>query len=391
MKLKNTFSIRNLTVYLLVLSLGFVCVGCSSKTDKEEAARLRRENDELKKTLAGAIEEKEEIQRRYDGLKKALTEAVGEKVKIQNRYDGLKSTLAGAIKEKEQIQSRYDGLKKNLAGAAKIKEEIQRRNDGLKKGPVGAAKEKEQTQKRNDEQQRAVAESVEDELRAERIYRDKHKVDALIAEFDSAVSSEKRIELIKALKKLSFELDPRMTDLVQKALDNPDPEVGRAAIELLEDYDTPADVLPLIEQALNSADTQTRIEALSSLSSVDDPQAGNLLAQALSDTSIDIRAAALEAVEWHENDSIQLDVMKEGIASEYDDVKYEVASALEDRSDHSAVDILIEALKDNDPDFRQEVNSSLDFMIDRKFETYGEALIWWNDNKDNYDEELFLK
>jgi len=64
---------------------------------------------------------------------------------------------------------------------------------------------------------------------------------------------------------------------------------------------------------------------------------------------------------------------------------------LEDRSDHSAVDILIEGLKDNDPDFREEVNASLDFLIDKEFKTYQEAQAWWNANKDNYDEDLFPK
>lgn len=319
MKLQNRFSIRNLTVYLLVLSLGFVCVGCSSKTDeekKEEKAPPSAAPSEYMQIPSE--EEAEQLKQEDDELKGAMTEVIG---------------------EKEQIASQSSDDKK------------------------------EQKEKR---------------------YEDEDTIDSIIAHFDLVVSAEEKIKLIKLLSELSIRQDPSMISFVQKALDSPYPEVGRAAIGLLEDYDTP-DILPVIEQALNSGDEQTGMEALSCLSGVNDPQAGELLAQALSDTSIDIRVAALKAVEWHEDDRIKLSVMGEGIASEYDDVKYEVASMLEDRSDHSAVDILIEGLKDNDPDFREEVNASLDFLIDKEFGTYQEAQAWWNANKDNYDEELFPK
>ena len=125
------------------------------------------------------------------------------------------------------------------------------------------------------------------------------------------------------------------------------------------------------------------------LSGIDDPQTVELLAQALSDTSKNVRSAALEVAEGH-GDNIKLGVMEEGIGSPYDDVKYEIVSLLEDRSDHIAVEVLIEGLKDTDPDFREEVNAALDFLIDEEFETYEEAEAWWIENKDNYDDELFL-
>ena len=38
-----------------------------------------------------------------------------------------------------------------------------------------------------------------------------------------------------------------------------------------------------------------------------------------------------------------------------------------------------------------EINETLNFLINHEFETYDEAITWWNKNKNNYDEELFEK
>jgi hypothetical protein len=66
---------------------------------------------------------------------------------------------------------------------------------------------------------------------------------------------------------------------------------------------------------------------------------------------------------------------------------------LEDRSDHKAVDILIEGLKDANPDFREQVNTSLSNLLDldQEFKTYKEAKDWWSKNQNKYDAELSLK
>ncbi|MHC4532268.1 MAG: hypothetical protein ACYSXD_12020, partial [Planctomycetota bacterium] len=65
------------------------------------------------------------------------------------------------------------------------------------------------------------------------------------------------------------------------------------------------------------------------------------------------------------------------------------ASTLEDRSDHAAVDVLIEGLKSQDPDFREEINEVLDFLIEEEFDNYEEALYWWDQNRDKFDDEVF--
>jgi HEAT repeat protein len=263
---------------------------------------------------------------------------------------------------------------------------------GEKKAETSASSRKEvkQLKRKNNKLKKAAAKTVQGKERRVRVgsQLDKDKVSAIIAEFDSPISAERKIELIKSLSKVISADELSVISVVQKSLDDSNPEVGRAAITLLEDYETP-EILPVVERALNSKDEQTRIAALTPLSGIDDPQVSNLIIQALSDTSEDVRTAALEAVDEQE-DPINLSVMKKGISSPYKDVKSTVVSSLENRGDHIALEILIEGLKDTDATFREDINETLDFLIDKQFKTYKEARAWWLKNKNNYDENLFL-
>ena len=83
--------------------------------------------------------------------------------------------------------------------------------------------------------------------------------------------------------------------------------------------------------------------------------------------------------------------MEKGIVSPYNDVKYNTAYMLQDRSDHRGLEVLFVGLKDSNPQFREEINEILNFLVNKEFESYDEATTWWNENKSNYDEELFEK
>ncbi|MCJ7778055.1 MAG: HEAT repeat domain-containing protein, partial [Sedimentisphaerales bacterium] len=174
--------------------------------------------------------------------------------------------------------------------------------------------------------------------------------------------------------------------VVQKALEQPEPEVGRAAIKLLDNYISP-DILPVIEQALKSADEQIRVLALNSLSTVNDPKVAVLLTQALNDKSKEVRSNALEVTEEHDSVPIRISVLERAITSTYNDVKYEAVSMLQDVSGNNTVEILIEGLKDNDPKFREAINESLNSLIKKRFRTYEEAQTWWRLNKDQFNKD----
>jgi hypothetical protein len=327
MKLIKRMLIKRLLIYKIapygiVFSLCFVCIGCSSKTDKE---------NKNKKPPSQAVSKKQ--------VKHVQTPLREEAKLVEQKTDDLNKPSVKAIDRKKKIRSKLL--------PAREKPSIRHPRNKNK---------------------------------------DRDEVNAVIAEYRSANSVERKIELIESLSLLNIEQNPAVITIVQETLDDPNRELGRAAIELLSDYNTP-DILPVIAKALTVADDETRVNALTLLRDSDDPQAGLLLIQALDDPSEDVRTEALEAV-GEQGDPIKLSIMEKGISSPYTDVKNTVIPMLEERGDHRAVEILIEGLKDSDPAFREKVNEALNFLVDEEFKTYEEAQQWWATNKSNFDDEL---
>jgi len=289
-----------------------------------------------------------------------------------SKNNGEEKAKPSSEEEIELLKQENDKLKTTVARLLIYREEVKRlkqKNDELKKASADVLLGKKQREKTGSRL-------------------DTDKVEAIVAEFQSQVSAERKIELIKSLAEAAPVDERYVISVVQKALDDSNPEVGRAAITLLEDYEVP-EILPVVEKALNSQDERVRIAALMPLSNINDPQVAGLLGRALNDTFEEVRSAALIAAQ-EQDGSIMLDVMEKGIMSPYNDVKYTVASILQDRSDHIAFEILIEGLKSTDTVFREEVSEVLDFLVDRRFSSYEEARAWWLENKDNYDENLFI-
>lgn len=381
MKIRGGMKVRggslpyNFIAYLFVLILVLTCIGLYISHDKSK-------NDEAKKddeTPSSVTSERdtESIRQEDENLKKALAKAPEEKSDEAKKDDETHSSVTSE-RDLDRLRQEIENLKKALAKA----------NEALS----STTPERDLESIRQEDEKKISSESSNDKKEQRIIpYEGKSAVDRIIAGFNSATDSERKIELIESLGQLSFGQDPRVVSVIEEALTDADPEVGRAAMGLLKDYKTIEDeIFSVAEQALESQDEQIRIEALESISGANNSDAAALLAQSLNDPSQNVRATALEMVE-ELTDDLKLEIMEKGIYSPHEEVKYAVASMLEDKHDHSAVEILIEGLKDSDPDFVEEVNLSLDFMIDREFTSYDEAKTWWNKNKNNYDVELFLK
>ena len=167
-----------------------------------------------------------------------------------------------------------------------------------------------------------------------------------------------------------------------------DANVALAGIELLQGYESP-EVLPAIADAMAHPNEDVRQTALNLLLDVNDPQAGDLLVTALSDESEDIRDAALDITEY-KDEQIRFRVLETGISSPYGDTKEKSVFMLEYMGGRHAVDILIEALRDKDAEFREKVGSAISMLLDKEFESYKEAKTWWEKNRDRYDEDLSL-
>jgi outer membrane murein-binding lipoprotein Lpp len=373
MKTKKTL-LSDLIIYSIILSFCFVLVGCSPKSDKDEIARQAALIESLQKDI-------EMLRANIKGLKQSPAETPAEikqqadiKLHSKEKQPGdpnelLKEILSGIIakKEKQSVSELYN----------KKIQRLQKENNELRKLLSEAiAKAKGNG---------LAALSVSD--RKEFNKQAKERAKAVIAEFDSEISRRGKIELIDSLSELAQAQALPVIDVVRKALADPDPKVGRAALKLIKNYETP-EIIPIISQAIKSRDEQTRIDALAPLANIDNPQVVDLLVEALDDTSEEVRSVALEAAQ-EQGDDIQLNVLEKGIVSSHKDVKSEALSLLEDRSDHASIEIIVTGLLDEDLKFREEVNSVLDFMIDQEFENYETAIDWWDENKHKYDEDLF--
>ena len=179
--------------------------------------------------------------------------------------------------------------------------------------------------------------------------------------------------------------------MVYKVLDDNDVEVRTAAMEMLamKELDDP-NVIYVAAKALKDSEPQIRQSAVEACTAVTDPTVGNVLNEAIKDSSEEVRTAAIQVADQKEP-SVRLSVLKEGIASQYEDVKENAVSSLIDASSPAAMDILITGLKDANPDFHDSVKSAINFLVSQEFDTYDQAIKWWNANRNKYDDELTEK
>jgi len=213
------------------------------------------------------------------------------------------------------------------------------------------------------------------------------EVDSIAQQLKGMTIPEDKIELIDQLQDMD---DPAVTALVNSLLDDSDADVRLAALELLEDK-TKGDIAACLDKALDDPDDAVREYAATLVDGIKDKDASEmLLAKALEDSSENVREAGFDVIVDKTND-VQEAVFAQSIHSPYQETKETTADAILDISSHSSINILFEGLKDPDPDFVEYINSKIDYLFAKEFDSYDDAVKWWNENKDNYDEELFDK
>jgi len=207
---------------------------------------------------------------------------------------------------------------------------------------------------------------------------------------ESLKSAEEKIDFIT---EYADEHPESAAVMVYNVLDDNDVEVRTAAMELLamEESNDP-NVVYVAAKALKDSEVQIRQSALEACASVTDPMVGSVLVSALADQSEDVRTAAIQVADQKEP-AIRLSVLKAGITSHYEDVREGAVSSLIDVSSPAGVDILIEGLKNPNPEFREPFKDALDFLlpIEEELETYSQYKKWWNANRNKFDDELTEK
>jgi hypothetical protein len=214
-----------------------------------------------------------------------------------------------------------------------------------------------------------------------------------------AETKEMNLEQLSALKTSDEKLEwipefaeahpEAITAMVEKALGDGDVDVRSTAMQVIIDNEVPNAVGP-VSKALKDKEEQVRQQAVEACEYIDDKQAAPLLSEAINDTSEDVRAAAFMVADQKDADT-KAALYKAGITSTYEDVKDATVSGLVDMSSPKAVDILLEGLKDSNPDVRENVSSSLSFLIGQEFENYNDAKKWWDKNRNRFDDELVEK
>jgi hypothetical protein len=79
------------------------------------------------------------------------------------------------------------------------------------------------------------------------------------------------------------------------------------------------------------------------------------------------------------------------MTSQHTDVRAGAATELMHTASQAAVDILITGLNDPDPELHNTIRSILNFKIGQEFDTYEQAIQWWNANRSLYNDDLTLK
>ena len=207
-----------------------------------------------------------------------------------------------------------------------------------------------------------------------------------LEQFSALKTSDEKVEWISEFADARPEA---ITAMAEKALGDSDVEVRSAAMEAIIDNEVPNAVGP-VSKALKDKEEQVRQQAVEACEYIDDKQAAPILTVAINDESEDVRSAVFMVADQKDADT-KAGLYKAGITSSYEDVKEATITGLVDMSTPKAVDILLEGLKDSNPDVRENVSSSLSFLIGQEFEKYNDAKKWWDKNRNRFDEELVEK
>ena len=201
--------------------------------------------------------------------------------------------------------------------------------------------------------------------------------------FRNCSSKDEKIDMLDSLTLIT---DRRVLDVIGEAMKDPDKDVRLAAVTLLEDFTT-NDAVPLLAKALEDKNEEIRLSAINSLDGIETPEAAKVLAKCLSDSSEEVRDAAFSSISSR-GPEVKEPVAAEAVKSPFPDIKKRVPYLVIDIPSHSVMDILIEGLKDKDPECREEYNSVIRLFVSEEFESYDKAKKWWQENKHKYDREL---
>lgn len=183
---------------------------------------------------------------------------------------------------------------------------------------------------------------------------------------------------------------PKILEIVNRELDNPNEEIRLEALELLSEFGN-EDIFNVLFKALNDKSANIREAAIDLLDTVEIQGGSNieadLLAKGVSDKSEDVRDVALSILS--DKPKFEMEIVAEtAIKSSYIEVKEEILGELNTNPTMNGVEIIISAMQDKNSEFRDSVRDTLEDITDQEFATYEDALDWWNQNSSKFQEEF---
>jgi HEAT repeat protein len=200
------------------------------------------------------------------------------------------------------------------------------------------------------------------------------------------------VEKIKFISDFAAASPALLPELIDMALDDESPAVRAAAMEELskKGFYHP-DILPIVEKAIVDPDPAVRKSAIAACEHINDPAASDIMGIGMEDENEDVRAAAIKLLTDQKDPAIRLPVLEEGITSPHADIRAATLTEAMHTRSPKAVPILLEGLRDPDPDLRYTAASILEDIFGQKFESYEQGTKYWNENIQTYDDNLKLK
>jgi hypothetical protein len=245
-----------------------------------------------------------------------------------------------------------------------------------KKQRVKAEKVEPKPQVKHEKKVKSPDEQVESDKELEKV----------IVSFKASKNKGEKIELLEGI---GLTDNKKVFDLVLLALDDADEDVRITAANLLDSFDSAA-LIPCVTKAMADPNAEVRTAAVNALENVDSPEVANILLRGIGDKDEVVRDTVFNVLSDKDPGTKEA-IAKKAISSQYPDVKSKIADMLIEIPSHNVMNILIDGLKDKDPEFREEVKSTISFFLNEEFEDYDDAKRWWTKNKNRFDSELIEK
>jgi hypothetical protein len=215
---------------------------------------------------------------------------------------------------------------------------------------------------------------------------------ALMNRFRQSEAAEDRTEVLEEMAE-DFP-SAELLEFIGSVLENDkeQEEVSVSAVKTLQGLAaSPAVILSLLDKAIAGGSAAVRLAAIGGVREMTDPAAARLMGKAFADPEAEIRFEATDIVSDLDDGPLKLESLKLALATPHQDVKLQAVGELEFLSNKRSLSVLINALDADDPEVREAIVFSVDWLTDQTFADSAEARQWWEANAHLYGEDLVLK